>query len=465
MQIPRTFYKMILAAAISYVAGLPCPGLAQEGASEKSTAADTQNAASTLAVDLNLRDTDIRDVARAFSVISGKNIIVSEDAKAKVTLKVQSMDWKSALNMILGSYNLTMVENESYIIITTLDRRKFMEESGDLKTKVIAFNFTDVASIQKTLAAILTKRGRIEVDARTNSLIINDIQEKIDEIVRVASELDTQTPQVMIEAMMVDVKLTGDLQWGSDWDVTNPQVPFDRYATQTLNAGRTEGVIHFGKTITPWTNLSALIDMWQQSKKAEILANPKILTLDNFTATIDLLEQVPYLKQTQSTDGASAIATVEFKDVGVRLYVKPHITKDNHVFMNVKTEQSFRSGEFQSQPLIDTRKSETNLMVKDGETIVIGGLRKKEKTSTIDKIPILGDIPFFGQMFRKTVKSNVNSELLIFVTPHIVTEKTIAKSEQRYEEFITEYKFKDSSEGAGSLHKGQGFSLRAPSAP
>ncbi|MDD5565921.1 MAG: secretin N-terminal domain-containing protein [Candidatus Omnitrophica bacterium] len=413
-----------------------------------------------LRVDLDVKDADIRDVARAFARISGMNIIVSDEVRATVSLRVQSTDWREALTMILQANNLTMYEGENYLVITTFDRRRQVEESGALQTKVVSFNFVDVNEMKKSLESMLTARGKIEIDARTNSLVITDIPDRIAKVEQVAKALDTKTPQVMIETMMLTVKLTDDDQLGVEWTLTEKDES-NRVINQALSlgSGTRTGYLKYGKTLFPWSYFTGLIDFWVRNQKADILANPRVLTLDNMPATIDLTEQVAYTETTQSTESTSVLQSTQFKDVPVKLVVKPHITKDDYVFMNIVTEQSFRSGTSGGQPIIDKRSASTNLMVKDGETIVIGGLRKKEKTSTIDKFPLLGDIPFVGFLFRKTVINTVNTELIIFVTPHVIKDTKMSPIETKYlEEFnkITAGKTQEAFKNANP------FPLRAP---
>ncbi len=421
-----------------------------------------------LPVDLELKEADIREVARAFSRISGINIIVSDEVKAKVTLRVQSMDWREALNMILGAYNLTVLEREDYIVITTIERRRLVEEGGELKTQVISLNFVNVGDLQNTLKSMLTPRGKIEMDTRTNSLVITDIKERIEQIQRVAVELDTRTPQVMIEAMMLDVKLTNEFQLGIDWTITHESHNFGSTTTpdkhtidgkQTLSlTSTTTGAFQLGKSIFPWAYFSSLIEMLQQQKKVDILANPRVMTLDNLTANIELIEQIAYTSE--STTDQGTVTSTQFKDAGIKLYVKPHITKDNHIFLNIKTEQSYESGRSNNQPIIDSRKSETNLMVKDGETIVIGGLRKKQDTITIDKFPILGDIPVLGNMFKRNNINKVDTELLIFVTPHVVADSVLSAGETGHLDAFNKMK---AGKEFSSFKKVDPFPLRPPS--
>ncbi|MCM8801650.1 MAG: hypothetical protein NC912_06630 [Candidatus Omnitrophica bacterium] len=378
-------------------------------------------------VDLDLKEVDIKDVARAISHIAGKNILVSEEVKVKVTLRLKEVDWRTALDMILKAYNLTVIEEKDYLIITTFEKRRQAEERGDLRTEVISLNFVDVEAVKKTLSSMLTSRGRIETDLRTNSLVITDIFDKIEKIKQVALQLDTKTPQVMIESVMLTVRLDENENLGIDWTLTHKQRPERRIDFREA-PGVSSGLdLRYGKTILPWADFSALIEYWCENRKAEVLANPRILTLDNLTAKIDLIERVPYTKTTETAEGATV--STDFKDVGVNLYVKPHITKDNYIFMTLYTEQSYVSGYVASQPIIDTRKAETTVMVRDGETIVIGGLRKKEESKGKEKIPILGDIPFIGAFFKQTENKLIDTDLLIFVTPHIATDLKLTETE------------------------------------
>jgi type IV pilus assembly protein PilQ len=394
-----------------------------------------ENANQNIMVDLDLKDADMKDVARALSRISGKNIIVNDEVRAKVSMRVKDMDWRQALAMILETYGLTMLEKEDYIVITTFEKRRAVEESGDLQTKIVTFNFVDIVATQKTLTSMLSKRGKMETDPRTNSLVITDIPEVLDSIENVALKLDTQTPQVMIEAMMVTVKLNDDEKLGIDWNIIHKDVP-QREFSQNLGIGGTPGTdylwqIKYGKTLMPWADFSFTLQLLLEERRAEILANPRVLTLDNLPANIDLTEQVPYTQQSESTDGSgNQVTSIQFKDVPVKLSVKPHITKDNFIIMQIQTEQSYRSGFVEGQPIIDSRKADTNVMVRDGETIVIGGLRKKENTESVQKLPLLGDIPFAGALFRKTVKSTVDTELIIFVTPYIATDERLVELEK-----------------------------------
>jgi len=398
-------------------------------------------------ISVNFNNADILEVAGVFSEKTGLNIVVGPDVKATVTIQLNNMPWEKALDVILKNYNLTYKKEDKLVRIMTLEQLKLEEDKIPLTTKILTFNFAKADDIKTSFASMLSARGRIEVNSRTNSLIVTDLPENVSKIESIADTLDTRTPQVMIEAMMADVKLNNEDALGIEWEFARNKnkagPPFGRsgqtIVDQTLGlASATSGKITFGETVLDAIDIAATITMWQSQSRVNILAHPLIMTLDNQPAHIELIEQIPYTQQSTSTESSSAIATTSFKDAGIKLDVTPHITtKESYISMNLKVEQSFRSGFTpDNQPIIDSRKAETNLLVKDGETIVIGGLRKKEDTFTVDKIPVLGDIPLVGGLFRRRNQAIADVDLLIFVTPRIVVEpKLTDRQESRLGEF------------------------------
>jgi len=421
-------------------------------------------------VSLDFEATDIKDVMRVLSQKSGINIVLGQDVEAVITIQLKDVSWRQALDIILKNYNLTYKEEENLIRVMTLEQLKIEEEKIPLVSIIVILDFADVEDVKGSLDTMLSSRGSIETNNRTNALIITDIPDKVKLIKEVAEDLDLRTPQVMIEAMMVDIKLTDQESMGLDLTFRPNKLETERSFTQALQlAGTASGSIIFNKTLFEKLDLQALIELWQENKTVNILANPRIMTLDNLTATIELIEEIPYTQVTESTEGGSLQST-QFKEAGIKLYVTPHITqKGNYISMNIKVEQSFRSGwTSDGEPIIDSRNAETNLMVKDDETIVIGGLRKKEDTVTVDKNPILGDMPLIGALFRRTVKDFTNIDLLIFVTPKIITKPALSKKERvRFDEFSEkrEYEVEDleiTGPEFSPAIKEEPFSLRPP---
>ncbi len=407
---------------------------------EEALRAKESLAASQELISVNFENSDIAEVVRVLSEKSGLNIVLGPDVKATVNLQLTEVAWEKALDVILRTYNLTYKKEAGLIRVMTLEQLKLEEEKVPLATKILTLNFGRVENVKTSFNSMLSARGKIEIDARTNSLIITDLPENITKIESIVTQLDTRTPQVMIEAMMADVKLVNEDQLGIQWKWARNEnrASGARSAKTVVEQGSsllpssTALDIVFGQTILKYVDFTATLRLWQEQKRVNILAHPIIMTLDNQSAHIELTEQIPYQQQTTSTESSSAVSTTSFKEAGIKLDVTPHITtKDNYISMNLKVEQSFLSGyTADTQPIIDGRKAETNLLVKDGETIVIGGLRKKEDTLTVDKVPFLGDIPLFGVLFRKKIRSVTDIDLLIFVTPRIVVDADLTGKEQ-----------------------------------
>ncbi|MBU2063358.1 MAG: secretin and TonB N-terminal domain-containing protein [Candidatus Omnitrophica bacterium] len=379
-------------------------------------------------VSLNFKDTDIREIINIIAYKGGVNIVAGDDVKVKVNVKLKNVHWEKALDVILKTYNFTYKRDDNLIRVMSLQRA--LEEEGKipLVTKIIPLNFADVGKLRESLAKVLSKRGNISIDTRTNALIVTDIPEAVDSVAVAAKNLDARTPQVLIEAMMVDIKITNNDTWGS---LLNAVRGSDALTQNLTNLAANQ--VTWGQGTDPLTgvvtskDINGVLDFLISQNRAKILANPKVLTLDNQEAKIEITEEIPYLESVDS--GSGTTTNVKFKEAGIKLFVTPHVTSGEYISMNVKPEQSFKSGEAQGQPLIDGRKAETNLLVKDGETIVIGGLRQRKDTYSVDKVPFLGDIPLIGLLFKKRTKTEVETELVLFVTPHIVREPILSEHE------------------------------------
>lgn len=389
-------------------------------------------------ITLDLKDIDLKDALKVISQASGLNVIIDNDVRARVTITLKDVSWQTALDNILKINQLTYRIKDNIIRVMTLESVKKEEDTVPLATKIITPNFAKADDVLTSVGKMLSTRGSIQVNQATNSLVIADTPEVISRIENLVDTLDIRTPQVMIEALIISVNLTDIEEYGLDWTSTHKDhsaSPNLRQFKSLLGPGDsivgTAMAISYGKTILPNWNFQATLNLFAEDKRVKILASPRVLTLDNQTAQIEILEQVAYTYVAQSTEtSGTVLSTTQFKDTGIKLYVTPHITKDKFISMQVKAEQSFVSGYTNNQPGIDTRKVDTNFMLKDSEAIVIGGLKKKSSTLTYDKIPLLGDIPFFGNFFRNKVKTVTDTELLIFISPHIIENVTLTKKEE-----------------------------------
>jgi type II secretory pathway component GspD/PulD (secretin) len=300
-----------------------------------------------------------------------------------------------------------------------------------ITTDVFKLNFANAKEIEPTINKLVSHNGRVGIDNRLNSIVVTDTATNLEQIRQAILRLDIKAPQVMVEVLIVNVKLSDELKMGVDWTRLGTS---QNYFSQNLSAtGGTNpfGQVTFFSTSSNWS-LQGLLDFVETNKDVKVLASPKVLVLNNHTATIDSVEEIPY-KELSETSAGGSIGTVSFKEAGIKLEVTPQISDNGYVIMRVKPEQSAKIGTFTIEnsetPVIETRKTDTILRVKDGQTIIIGGLRKNEPSVVESKIPILGDIPFIGMLFRKVDVDQVESELGVFITPHIYTDGKLSAEE------------------------------------
>ena len=430
----RKYYGLKSAALCFFLLISPFLSLADK------TATDTKDNL----ISVNFRNLDINDALKTISLVSGMNIILDRGLKAQTSVSLKDVSWQTALDNILKTNQLTYRIENNIIRVMSLDTLKKEDETTPLSTKIITLNFAKCADLQQSLSKIISSRGNIQVNTSTNSLIVTDTPDILSKVEEFANKLDVRTPQVMIEALITSIKLDEKNQSGLDFLLShkfNDEKFFDagkRTIAQTLSL-TDSGIapylsLSYGRPIIPSYNLSALLDLLAQDTRVKILANPRVMTMDNQAAQIEILEQVAYKYTSQSTSSTSStpLTTTQFKDTGIKLYVTPRITKDGYISLSVKTEQSFvGSVSSDGQPSIDSRNVNTNFILKDNETVVIGGLKSKNITTTIDKTPILGDIPLIGKAFRREQKDAVNEELVIFITPKMVGESNLSTPQDK----------------------------------
>jgi len=399
-------------------------------------------------ITLDLKDADIRNVIRMLSYKGNVNIVAAEDVKGTVTVRLQDVSWEQALETILDVSGYAYEREGNLIKVMTAEKMKKIKterlaiqeatkKESDLVTKIFPLNFASVNSLKTSVGKMLSSRGKIESDERTNKLIVTDIQKNVDKIGEIAKRLDARTPQVLIEAAIVDVKITGKTQYGIDWDLekitggTNIKLgtaKTEGMFSQDLTTGLQHAIT--GYNVGQW-NIGMTLQWLRKNADVKILARPRLLVLDNQEAKIKIIEHVPYTKTTL-TDQGNPMSTTEFKEVGTYLTVKPHITNDGFVSMLVKPSHSYvTSYTSDNQPIVDSRSLETNMLTKDSRMVIVGGLRRNYKTMTVYKVPILGDIPLLGYLFKKNTTEKTRMELIVLITPTIVTEKTGLTEEEK----------------------------------
>ena len=394
-------------------------------------------------VSFDFRDADIRNVFRILSFKSGVNIVAGPEVTGVVTIKLDDVPWQQALDVILDTYGYAYERKGSIISVTTIDilkqRREnsaLLAEQEELETEIFTLNFGKASEIIESIGKMTSERGAINYDERTNSLIVTDIQGRLDIISDVVDTLDTTTPQVLIEAKIVETTLNDTENLGIDWTTTvtargasRPvSYPFKRGATDSRYAGTvdTPAADDVAYGTLSFTEFQAVLEILKSRTDTNILSNPKIVTLDNQPARIQVGTENPIPDfGANSETGQLQTTGITYENVGINFEVTPHVNKAGFVTLDLKPEVSEVAGTRSFQgidvPLINTEQVETSVMVKDGDTLVIAGLIKDKVTDVKKKLPVVGDLPIVGLLFQKTEKSIVKSDLIIFMTPHIIT--------------------------------------------
>lgn len=405
-------------------------------------------------ISLDFQDTDIVPIFRLLADISGYNVVLNQDVKGKLTMKLINVPWDQALDLILKDFSLGKVVEGNIIRIAPLS--VFAKESEDkvkardaevkaepLETRVFPINYADVSVVETTIknSKMLTARGSLSVDKRTSSMVIKDAASVFPQVETLLTTLDRPIPQVMIEARIVEINTTDTsdlgIQWGLNLSAKNTLsaiggntglgkgsftggnylVDFPSGSSGTgSGSGFNFGILNPARTLGLDLQISAL----EKIGKSRIVSNPRIVTTDNIEAMIMQGTSEPF-PQIDATSGQ--ISTV-YKDVALTTKVTPHITPSGSINMiiTVRKEDIIGSVKIGGSDVPRTSKIEgnTNVLVQNGETIVIGGVYKKTESKSSAGIPGLMKIPLLGELFKSKVDKYDTAELLIFITPRII---------------------------------------------
>jgi type IV pilus assembly protein PilQ len=394
---------------------------------------------------LDFFDTDIKNVFRILREISGKNFAIDKDVAGRVTLTLDKpVPWDQVLDLVMKMNQLGMAYEGDIIRIATLKTLKVEEDLRAAKseaaqkskqqelaleplvTEYIAVNYSNAQTeILPHLQNILTKeRGRVTVDARNNQIIITDVADTISQAREIVTRIDRVTPQVIIEARIVEVNTDVSSEFGFDWNLGvgpsfSDALDANLAGNMAMNfpaASATSGIgFTFDKIIGTPAVLNARLNALESTGNGKIISSPKIVTLDNKKAKIKQGLEYPYLER-DDTGGSS----VSFKDIDLLLEVTPHVTPDNRVSLQIKITKNDIDSITNGVPSLSTNEAETELLVNDGDTIVIGGILKTRKTQATAGFPWLSRIPVLGWFFKTQTDSQESNELLIFITPKIV---------------------------------------------
>lgn len=408
-------------------------------------------------ISLDFQDVPVRQVLQIIAQVNGFNLVTTDTVSGNVTISLSGVPWDQALDMILKIRGLDKRLEGNILLIApseeltaretqALQSKQQVQKLAELKSVNISVNYARADELSEILKSseggILSARGAVSVDNRTNTLLIRDTQESIDEARKVITALDIPVKQVLIESRMVTVRDNVDEQLGVRWgftgntsdgavsgslsgaDIANggtvPSEITDRLNVN-LPVANAAGRIGFQiASLLDGNILDLELSALESENKGEIIASPRITVANQQEAYIEQGTEIPFVQSTSS--GATS---VEFKKAVLSLRVTPHITPDNRIILNLVVTQDTRGDTVSTSTgpavAIDTQEISTQVLVENGETIVLGGIFQQISTNDVTKVPILGDLPFIGKLFSSTGQREEKRELLIFVTPKIIT--------------------------------------------
>jgi len=384
-------------------------------------------------INLDLQGADIRTVLRTLSDYAGKNIIAGKDVEGQVNARIKDAPWQDALAAILKAHGYGYVEENGIIRVGEMAKirneeleevaaARKREELLPIVTEVFKLEFANAAELKASLAEMLTNRGKLQTDSRTNSLIVSDIRLNVEKIGSMARELDDRTQQVEIVSKLVDVSADDSKNLGISWSLTNVSLgDVTGGAAVTAPTPGAVGALRIG-TVQSWGQLDMLLDALARSKRANIVSNPNITTVNNREAKILVGSKIPLIVADEAGNAITQLTTV-----GIQMRVTPHVNSDKTITLDLHPEVSELSSQatVQGGVIINTSEADTRVVVNDSETAIIGGLMRDVSSEVKTGIPVLQDIPGLGWLFRTSNKSTDKRELIIFVTPRLLESASL----------------------------------------
>ncbi|RME50639.1 MAG: type IV pilus secretin PilQ [Deltaproteobacteria bacterium] len=410
-------------------------------------------------ISLDFQNAEITSVLRLISEVSKLNIVTSGRVGGRITIKLQDVPWDQALDVILRTSGLGKVQEGNIIRIAPTDvlvreelarlsQERAVDTQVPLTIELIHVNYADAKDLQSQVAAILSERGVVRVDTRTNVLIVKDTPDRVTAAANLVESLDTQTPQILIEARIVEASENASRAFGIQWGgayVADPALgtgtgvgfpssvavfgaqPGNFAVNLPVAAGTGQGgsMAFSLRSISDSLSIDLILSAFESDGHGKILSNPRIMALDNEAASIETGIQIPVTTISAGAVGAVATIGEQFQNATLNLTVTPHVTSDEFIFMEVNLTRdsisSFRSP--LGNPGIDTTRVTTQALVKDADTLVIGGVLELTDRNNHNGIPMLSRIPVLGYLFRNVERSSERKELIVFITPRIVRSK------------------------------------------
>lgn len=451
------------------------------------TQADVSSGTEPGRISMEFKNADINNVLRILAYKSNVNIVAGPEVEGSVTVRLVDVPWEKALDVVLKTYGFAYERDGNIIRVTTVENLSL----EPLKTEVFSISYAKAPDISESIREMVSERGSVKSDERSNTIIVTDIPTNIYKIEQVIEKLDKPTPQVYIDAKIIETTLDDDEKLGIDWTVqvtaTGAKIPttapFNRdfsfspwkdmkefmpKGDPTAQAGTSTGTFepeevsktplfpfaipnNFAFGTLNFSSFQAILRMLDTRADTKIISNPRMVTLDNQEATIHVGQTLYVPEFTESENTGSPVFSDMKKtalETGIKLKVTPHVNSNGEIVVDVVPEVSTRAtkeallttagGDDVFAFPVEIRTAKASVMIKDGETIAMGGLLKEQTVKTRNKVPFLGDIPLLGHMFRYSEDTIDTRDLLIFITVKLIepsdgTKELYADIEKRME--------------------------------
>lgn len=396
-------------------------------------------------ISIETNNMDIRDALNFITEESGVNMVISEDVKGAVSLKLRQVPWDQALVVIMKAKKLGYTRQGNVLRIAPLQDLKAEEDDATklaqarknvepLKVRMFPVSYARVEELEKKIKDFLGDRGRVVGDVRTNALVVTDIEENLERTAKLIASLDTQPPQVLIEGKIVEAKESFTRNIGINWGATGAPIKLGSTARGPVNmnpsfnvnpSANTPANLNFNVsvgTLDLFGTLQAALSLSESEEQVKIISAPRIMTMTNEKADINQTTEVPVRQVTQN--GTATQETFQFKPLTLKLEVTPQVTADGSVIMKVTVNRQFRGADVSSAGqgafAVNSREANTRVLVKNGQTAVIGGIYQSDATDGETGVPWFRELPFVSYLFKTKNITKEKSELLIFLTPRIV---------------------------------------------
>ncbi len=412
---------------------------------------------------LNFQDIEVRSVLQLLADFTGLNLVVSDSVEGNLTLRLKNVPWDQAMDIILKTKGLAQRRAGNVILVAPTDEiaarekleleaRKQVEELEQLRTEFIKVNYAKATDIAELLNlkdnSILSTRGSVSVDARTNTLLVKDTNSSLSSVRQLLTELDIPVRQVLIETRVVIASDDFSKELGVRFGISNDSYGASTSGDGAATSGTLSGIdslldnepllinsdalnvnmpvqnpagsIALALAKLPLGTLLELeLSAAQTEGRGEVVSSPRVITADSHTARIEQGVEIPYLTIEDGT------ATLKFRKAVLSLETTPQITPDDRIIMDLEVHKDSRGEDIQfsgslSAPTIDTREVQSQLLVDNGQTVVLGGIYETTQSTQVTRVPFFSDLPLIGNLFKSTVDRDERSELLIFVTPKIL---------------------------------------------